>query len=112
MIVVAASPSQYRFAPGALSFYDAATLDYMGCAATGVKPEGKERGFSDMLTRMTCSSVLTALLCQERVGHDSTWPAQGLFGPCSALAASTITCAAMSCSAIAKRLSRNLSTSV
>ena len=60
MIVVAASPSQYRFAPGALSFYDAATLDYMGCAATGVKPDGIERGFSDMLTRMTCSSVLTA----------------------------------------------------
>ena len=39
-IVVAASPSEYHFAPGALTFYDAATLTYMGCAATGVKPEG------------------------------------------------------------------------
>jgi hypothetical protein len=39
-IVVAASPSEYHFAPGALSFYNAETLDYMGCAATGVKPEG------------------------------------------------------------------------
>jgi hypothetical protein len=39
-IVVAASPSAYHFAPGALSFYDATTLNWMGCAATGVKPEG------------------------------------------------------------------------
>ncbi|KOO52903.1 hypothetical protein Ctob_016715, partial [Chrysochromulina tobinii] len=39
-IVVAASPSEYHFAPGALSFYNAETFTYMGCAATGVKPEG------------------------------------------------------------------------
>ena len=39
-IVVAASPSQYEFANGYLSFYDASSQAYLGCAEAGIKPEG------------------------------------------------------------------------
>ncbi len=38
--VVAASPSSYHFGAGVLSFYDATTLNYVGCAEAGIKPEG------------------------------------------------------------------------
>jgi len=38
--VVAASPSSYHFGNGYLSIYDAATLNYVGCAEAGIKPEG------------------------------------------------------------------------
>ena len=39
-IVAAASPSQFEFAKGYLSFYDASTLAYISCAEAGIKPEG------------------------------------------------------------------------
>lgn len=39
-IIAAASPSRYEFANGYLTFYDATTLSYLGCAEAGVKPEG------------------------------------------------------------------------
>ena len=39
-IVAAATPSIYPFANGYLSFYNAVTLAYLGCAEAGNKPEG------------------------------------------------------------------------
>ena len=39
-VVVAASPHEWAFADGVLTFFDARTLVYLGCASAGNKPEG------------------------------------------------------------------------
>jgi len=39
-VMVAASPSMYPFGNGYLSFYNAKTLEYLGCEEAGNKPEG------------------------------------------------------------------------
>ena len=39
-VLAAASPHKYQWASGYLSFYDAKTLEYLGCAEAGNKPEG------------------------------------------------------------------------
>lgn len=39
-IVAAASPSRYAFAVGYLGFWNAQTLEYLGCQPAGIKPEG------------------------------------------------------------------------
>jgi hypothetical protein len=39
-VVVAASPHKFEWANGYLAFYDAKTLNYLGCEEAGIKPEG------------------------------------------------------------------------
>jgi hypothetical protein len=39
-VVAVATPSQWEFAAGYLSFYDASSLAYLGCQEAGIKPEG------------------------------------------------------------------------